>query len=406
MKNQPDSPANKPIRILRIINRFNLGGPTYNVAYLSKYISSEFETLLIGGAKDETEESSDFIVNNLGLHPFIIEEMRREIDLKQDFAAYKKIKKIIQEFQPDIVHTHASKAGTLGRLAAHSCDVPVIVHTFHGHVFHSYFGKLKTTFYKNIERFLAKRSTAIIAISEKQKEELTRIHHICREDKVMVIPLGFDLSKFQNDQQEKRKTFRSNYAVEDDELVISIIGRLVSVKNHPLFLEALKIVSGKTSKKIRAFIIGDGEDRSAIEAKAKALGLSFSDATKNQLKTLLTFTSWIKDIDVALAGSDIIALTSFNEGTPVSLIEAQAANKPIVTTNVGGIENVVLPDVTALLSANNDVEQFAAQLLKLVENKELQIQMAMHGWKHVKEKFHYTRLVSDMEHLYRKLIVK
>lgn len=397
MTNQPDSISAKPIRILRIINRFNLGGPTYNVAYLSKFISTEFETLLIGGAKDETEESSDFIVNNLGLHPLIIDEMRREIDLKQDLAAYKKIKQIIREFQPDIVHTHASKAGTLGRLAAYNCGVPVVVHTFHGHVFHSYFGKLKTTFYKNIERFLAKRSTAIIAISDKQKEELTHIHHICQEGKVTVIPLGFDLSKFQTDQEKKRVAFRTKYGVDDDELVISIIGRLVTVKNHPLFLEAIKIVSDKTSKKIRAFIIGDGEDRAAIEAKAIALALP---------KTLVTFTSWIKDIDVALAGSDIIALTSFNEGTPVSLIEAQAANKPIVTTNVGGIENVVLPDVTALLCANNDLAQFASQLLKLVEDTALRQEMARHGWKHVKEKFHYTRLVSDMEQLYRKLLIK
>jgi len=156
-------------KVLRIINRFNLGGPTYNVAYLSKYMSDDFETLLVGGAKDDTEESSNFIVENLGLKPVIVEEMLREIDLKNDYIAYKKIKKIILEFKPDIVHTHASKAGTLGRLAASSCGVPIIVHTFHGHVFHSYFGKLKTIFYKTIERYLAKRSTAIIAISENTK---------------------------------------------------------------------------------------------------------------------------------------------------------------------------------------------------------------------------------------------
>ena len=221
-----------------------------------------------------------------------------------------------------------------------------------------------------------------------------------------MIPLGFDLSKFQVNQAEKRKTFRTRYDIQDDELVISIIGRLVSVKNHPLFLEALKIVSGKTTKKLRAFIIGDGEARETIEAKARSLDLSFSDATKERAKTLLTFTSWIKDIDIALAGSDIISLTSFNEGTPVSLIEAQAANKPIVTTNVGGIENVVLPGITALLCTNNDIEQFASQLLKLVESNELQKQMAENGWKHVKEKFHYTRLVKDMEQMYRKLLMK
>jgi glycosyltransferase involved in cell wall biosynthesis len=393
-------------KVLRIINRFNLGGPTYNVAYLTKYLSSDYETLLVGGAKDDTEESSDFIVENLGLKPVIVEEMLREIDFKNDYAAYKKLKKIIQEFKPDIVHTHASKAGTLGRLAASSCSVPIIVHTFHGHIFHSYFGKLKTAFYKNIERYLARKSTAIIAISEIQKKELVDIHSICKAEKVHVIPLGFDLSKFQENIEGKRKAFRTKYNIADDEIVISIIGRLVPVKNHALFLEGLKIVSDKTSKRIRAFIIGDGESRQEIEAKAKGLNISFIDGTKTNEKALLTFTSWIKEIDIALAGSDIVALTSFNEGTPVSLIEAQAANKPIVATNVGGIENVVIPNETAILCENNDIKHFTEGLLKIIENDSLRASMGKKGWLHVKEKFHFTRLVSDMENLYAKLLKK
>lgn len=392
------------MKVLRIINRFNLGGPTYNVAYLSKYISPEYETLLVGGAKDESEESSDFIVNDLGLKPLIVEEMMREINLRNDYAAYKKIKKIIREFKPDIVHTHASKAGTLGRLAASSCGVPVIVHTFHGHVFHSYFGKLKTTFYKNIERFLARKSTAIIAISDIQKHELADIHKICKPAKIHVIPLGFDLSRFQENLPGKRAAFRKKYNLDEDEIAITIIGRLVPVKNHALFLEGLKAVSVKTGKKIRAFIVGDGESRAETEAKARELGIPFVDGTVSNEKALLTFTSWIKEIDIALAGSDIVALTSFNEGTPVSLIEAQAANKPIVSTNVGGIENVVIPGITALLCENNNAEQFSAALLRLVENDVLRTSMSEKGWLHVKEKFHFTRLVSDMEKLYGRLL--
>lgn len=390
-------------KVLRIINRFNLGGPTYNVAYLSKYMSNDFETLLVGGAKDDTEESSNFILENLGLKPVIVEEMLREIDFKNDYIAYKKLKKLILEFKPDIVHTHASKAGTLGRLAAASCGVPIIIHTFHGHVFHSYFGKFKTAFYKKIERYLAKKSTVIIAISEIQKHELVNVHKICKADKVKVIPLGFDLSKFQENITDKRKLFRSKYNLDEDEIAISIIGRLVPIKNHTLFLEALKIVSEKTSKKIRAFIVGDGEERQTIELKAKELGIPFVDGTQSNKKALLTFTSWIKEIDVVLSGSDIIALTSFNEGTPVSLIEAQAANKPIVTTNVGGIENVVLPNETALLCNNNDTNQFSEALLRLIEEDNTRLYMSTKGWSHVKEKFHYTRLVKDMEILYKSL---
>ena len=391
-------------KVLRIINRFNLGGPTYNVAYLSKYMSDEFETLLVGGAKDSTEESSNFIVENLGLKPVIVEEMLREIDIKNDFTAFRKLKKIIREFKPDIVHTHASKAGTLGRLAAASCGVPIIVHTFHGHVFHSYFGKLKTTFYKNIERYLAKKSTAIIAISEIQKKELVEIHKICTAEKVKVIPLGFDLSKFHENMEVKRESFRTKYNLAEDEIAISIIGRLVPVKNHALFLEGLKIVSTKTSKKIRAFIVGDGEDRQKIEAKATELNIKFIDGTQTNENALLTFTSWIKEIDVVLAGSDIIALTSYNEGTPVSLIEAQAANKPIVSTNVGGIENVVIENQTALLCENNQLIQFSEALFRLIEDENLRNSMSEKGWNHVKDKFHYTRLVKDMENLYKELL--
>ena len=165
------------IKVLRIINRFNLGGPTYNAAYLTKYLGDEFETLLIGGEKYEEEESSEFILQQLGIKPLIIPEMQRSINRRNDTIAYRKIKKIIKEFEPDIVHTHASKAGTLGRLAAKKMNVPVIVHTFHGHVFHSYFGKTKTTFYKNIERYLARRSNKIIAINSDPEAPIFDVAH-------------------------------------------------------------------------------------------------------------------------------------------------------------------------------------------------------------------------------------
>jgi glycosyltransferase involved in cell wall biosynthesis len=167
----------------------------------------------------------------------------------------------------------------------------------------------------------------------------------------------------------------------------------------------LKIVSERTTKALRFFIIGDGEDRLRIEGMARELGLEFSDALAEQRKTLLTFTSWIKEIDIACAGLDIIALTSLNEGTPVSLIEAQAANKPIVTTNVGGIENVVIEGITALLShSKTDAEEFATLLLELTENDEKREQFGKVGWEHVRNKFHFTRLVSDMSELYSSLL--
>ena len=394
----------KKIKVLRIINRFNLGGPTFNAAYLTKYLSNDFETLLVGGDKDDSEESSTFILDQLGLEPIIIPEMRRDIGFAADKIAYQKLKKIIQEFQPDIVHTHASKAGTLGRIAAYKCKVPIIIHTFHGHVFHSYFGKTKTLVFKIIERFLAKKSTAIIAISEIQKNELVDVHKICKKEKIKVIPLGFDLSRFQENVEEKRKSFRNFYQIDDDEIAIGIIGRLVPIKNHKLFIDAIGQLSKKSNKKIRAFIIGDGEEKENLKSYCETVHVDFVEFDDVQTQNTITFTSWIKEIDWANAGLDIIALSSLNEGTPVSLIEAQAANKPIVTTNVGGVENIVLPNQTAFIVPPNNLNQFSEALLKLIEDDELRLTMGKQGWLHVKDKFHFTRLVNDMEKLYVSLL--
>lgn len=393
-------------KVLRIINRFNLGGPTYNAAYLTKYLPPEYETLLIGGDKEDSEDSSQHILNDLGLNPMIIPEMQRAIRFGNDYAAYKRIKQIIEDFKPDIVHTHASKAGTLGRMAAFSCNVPAVVHTFHGHVFHSYFSKAKTTVFKRIEKRLALKSSAIVAISDIQKHELGVIHKIAPLDKIEVIPLGFDLNRFQIDLDLKRAKFRREYQIADDEIAIGIIGRLVPIKNHPLFLRGLKYVLENTSKKIRAFVIGDGESREEIISLARDLGLNFCQSNIEFSITPLTFTSWIKDIDIVNAGLDIVALSSLNEGTPVSLIEAQAANNPIISTNVGGIENVVLQNETGLLSDIEDQESYNQNLLELVENDEKRVRMQKRGWTHVKDQYSYQRLVEDVDKLYKRLLSK
>lgn len=390
-------------RVLRIINRFNLGGPAYNVAYLTKYLSPEYETLLIGGKKEPDEDSSLFIFREMGLEPLVIKEMSRSVNFLQDIKAYYRIKKIIKEFKPDIVHTHAAKSGTLGRLAAHACKVPVIIHTFHGHVFHSYFGKVKTILYKNIERFLAKKSSAIIAISEKQKQELCVDYKITSLQKTKVIPLGFDLSKFYENQIEKRETFRKQYQVEDNEICVTIIGRLAPVKNHPLFLRAIQYLKTHATKKIRAFIIGDGTLRANLMSLCRDLNLDYCFYSEEQKSATVTFTSWIQDVSYPLAGSDIVCLTSFNEGTPVSLIEAQAASKAIITTKVGGIENSVNDSAAFLIDIENE-KLFFEKLTLLVQSDELRNKMALNGKEFVTKQFHYTRLIKDVEALYKSLL--
>lgn len=391
-------------RVLRIINRLNLGGPTYNAAYLTKYMEPQYETLLVSGMKEDSEGSSEYIVESLGIKPVYMPEMYRELNPFKDYKSYYRLRKLIADYKPDIVHTHAAKAGAVGRLAAIHSGVKVIVHTFHGHVFHSYFNPIKTRMFIEIERYLAKRTTAIITLSDLQKSELVDTFKIAAAEKFEIVPLGFDLRRFEEGKQEKRKRFRAMYNIADDEIAIGIVGRLAPVKNHPLFLNAIKQVAERTQQKLRVFIIGDGEERAKLEALAHTLQLPFT-ATKGE-KQLLTFTSWIKDIDVSNAGMDIIVLSSDNEGTPVSLIEAQASAKPIVSTNVGGIENVVLANETALLSERGNAQLLAHNILALTEDAERRLAMAQKGSNHVREKFSYTRLCSDMVQLYDKLLMR
>ncbi len=387
-------------KILRIINRFNLGGPTYNAAYLTKYLETDYETLLIGGQHDESEKSSMHILDNLGLKPIIIPEMQRSLNPYKDQIAYKKIQNIIKEFNPDIVHTHAAKAGALGRRAAYKMGVKQIYHTFHGHVFHSYFGSFKTRIFKEIEKNLAKKSTKIIAISEIQKSELSKIHKICPEKKIEVIPLGFDLERFNTDKDSKRKEFRKKWNLKENEIAIGIIGRLVPIKNHTFFIDAIQEVIKYSKVPIRAFIVGDGEEKqniiNYIKNKKLDFSLDYSPATFH-------LTSWIKEIDKVNSGMDIICLTSLNEGTPVSLIEAQASGKPIVSTKTGGIENMVLENKTALLSEKNDLDNFSKNLLSLVNDSNKRKLFSKFGLEKSKD-FHYHQLVNNIKNLYEKLL--
>lgn len=393
-------------RVLRILNRLVIGGPSKNAVYLTKYMQPDFETLLVIGGREDHEQDADFLAASLGIEPYCIPEMKRPISIFNDRAAYLKLKKIIKEFKPDIVHTHAAKSGALGRLAAKHCGVPVIVHTFHGHVFHSYFNSVKTKLFIKAEQWLAGFTDAIIAISDVQKKELAEDFKIAPAEKFSIIPLGLDLESFITDQENKRKKFRNEFGLDSDTIAIGIIGRLVPVKNHTLFLKGLKKLLDSSDKKIKALIIGDGECRQSIEQTATALGINFSRHTDPVHPHPLIFTSWRTDVDIVIAGLDIVALTSLNEGTPVSLIEAQAAGKPIVSTRVGGIADVVIENKTALLSDILDEDGFADNLIKLVQDDLLRSMFQAEGKNHVLIKYSYQRLAADMRNLYYELLAK
>jgi glycosyltransferase involved in cell wall biosynthesis len=366
----------------------------------------DFDTLLVIGGKEDHEQDADFLATTNNIDPTCIPEMRRPISPYNDWAAYNKLKKLIKEFKPDIVHTHAAKSGALGRLAAKHSNVPLIVHTFHGHIFHSYFNSLKTNIFIRTERYLASLSDAIVAISDVQKKELSGDFKIAAADKFRVIPLGLELDNFILNQEEKRNKFRMEFGLDDNTVAIGIIGRLVPIKNHSLFLKGLKYVLNNTTIKVKAFIVGDGESRSAIEQLAASLEIKYTQHTDTAHPHPLIFTSWRTDVDTICAGLDIVALTSLNEGTPVSLIEAQAAGKPIVSTRVGGIADVVLENKTALLSEIMDEKTFSNNLLQLVNDPGLRQKFSNAGKDYVVSKFSYHRLVNDMSSLYHDLLDK
>ncbi|GAB4093974.1 glycosyltransferase family protein [Flaviaesturariibacter terrae] len=391
-------------RVLCVLNRLIIGGPSVIAAYLTHYSRPEFETMMVIGGKDDHELDANFITDQFGIKPVEVPEMRRAINWKDDRAAYQRLKELMRSFRPDIVHTHAAKSGALGRLAAFATNVPVTVHTFHGHVFHSYFSPLKTQVFLQAERYLARRSSGIIAISDLQKEELAGEFRVAAPDKIRVIPLGLDLAPFAQGQEEKRAAFRARYGVADDELLIGLVGRIVPVKNHALFIAMADLLAKSTRRRLRFFLIGDGDERANVEADCRARGLDYTYYPDDPRPALVTCTSWQTRMDEVYAGLDIVALSSHNEGTPVSIIEAEAAGRPVVATNVGGVADTMADGVTGFLVPAGDAAAGAEALGRLVNDEELRASMGAAGRRFAEEKFSLQTMVANTTGYYRELL--
>ena len=392
------------VKVLRIYSRINLGGPIYNVAYLSKYLAPEFETKILLGPALPDEATANHLLDSLELDYTILPEMKRSVNPFQDFKSILKVRKIIKEFKPDIVHTHTAKAGAVGRLAAWSCGVPIIIHTFHGHVFHSYFSKPVSWAVKMFERFLASLSTVIVTISDVQKEEIGTIYKIAKLKKIQVVPLGLDLDKFAINAVENRVRFRSQYGLKDDESGMALIGRFAPVKNHGLLFDAIKWIKDQEPfffKKMIFFLVGDGDLKSSFQEKLHGYGIPFSEKSRTFTGGGVVFTSWIIRVDEVMTGFDAIVLTSHNEGTPLSLIESQAAGVPVISTRVGGVENVVQNNKTGIIVPAGNMELLAQAMIRLVQNPDERKNMGAAGKEWAQSKYSFRRLVSDMRILYR-----
>lgn len=394
-------------RVMRILNRFNIGGPVYNASYLSADLAPEFETRLYGGALAPGEASAAYIPRSLGVDPIEVPHMARNIRLNADRRAYLWLRQEMRRFRPHIVHTHASKAGAVGRLAAFHERVPVVVHTFHGHVFHSYFGRMTSSVYQRIERYLASRSTAIVAISEAQKHELCELYRITPQEKTHVIPLGFDLNRFTIDHASRRRQFRELLGWPDSDFVVGMIGRLVAVKHHELLLKAAAKLKQEQRHPARWVIVGDGELREHLDMLAQSLGLTTAKMTYPLLHPStadVVFTSWVKEVEDVLPGFDTVVLTSHNEGTPVSIIEAQAAGIPVVSTRVGGVNDVIAHGQTGFIVEPGDVNAFTNAVVQLRDNSALRQRFALAAPEHVMQRYGRERLAAEMRELYMKLL--
>ena len=394
----------RKIKVLRILNRFNIGGPVYNATYLTKYLNSDlYETLLIGGQPEKHEQPADYILNNLEVPFRKLKFMRRAISPLFDLLSLIQIIIIIYKYQPNIIHTHAAKSGLLGRLASLFYYKKVkVVHTYHGNVFEGYFSNFKNKILLLIERFLASKSTKIIAISKLQSDDLIYKYKICEKEKIEIIPLGFDLHRFTENTNSKREKLRREFNVNDSIILITIIGRIVPIKNHQLFIEVINYCKSRTTRKIKALVVGDGSETEKIIDYAINNKLSYSYKNVNKECDVL-FTSWRSDIDSILAASDILCLTSLNEGTPVSIIESMASETASISTNVGGVSDIIENNFSGIVSSK-EVNEYGENLLKMIEDDNLRLKLAKNGKSISLENYNYNKLVFNVECLYQKII--
>jgi len=372
------------MKILRIIARLNIGGPARNAVLLSEGFH---DTVLVCGEAGESEGDMMYLAREKGIKPIMVKELGRELSWKDDWAAFWKIYKIICEVKPDIIHTHTAKAGALGRFAGILYGKAILIHTFHGHVFSGYFGKIKTIFFIWVERFLALFTDRIITVSENLKKELVEKYRIAPEKKFSVVKLGFELDEL----------FKLPLKQNSEVINIGIIGRLVPIKNHKMML---RVVQGQSQKAgtvpVHYIIIGDGELRGELEKYAEELGIIDS----------VEFKGWVKDLKAIYEELDIVALTSLNEGTPVSLIEAMASARPVVATRVGGVADIVEDGKSGYLVESEDVEEFSRKLADLIKDPEKRSKFGEYGRNIVKNRFSKERLIKDIEKLYNNTLQK
>ena len=378
------------IRVARIITRLNVGGPAIQAMLLTGRLDPErFETLLICGRVGAAEGDMLELRRELGVVPIVIPTLGRGISPLDDIRAFLSIVGVLRAFRPHVVHTHLAKAGLLGRLAAALLRVPVVVHTFHGNVLSGYFGAAKSGLFLRLERVLAGLSTRIIAISERQASELRRLG-VAVEPRLLRVPLGLDLAPFLD---PPAGLLRRELGVDATTPLVGTVARLVPIKAIGVFLCAAEII-GRDRPDARFIVVGDGEERGRLEADATARGLAGH----------IHWLGWRSDLPAIYADLDVVVLTSRNEGTPVSLIEAQAAGRAVVATDVGGVSDVVVAPLRGVLVPSGDHNAVARAVLELLSDAGRRSAMGAAGRAGIYPEYDSTTLVERIARLYVGLI--
>jgi glycosyltransferase involved in cell wall biosynthesis len=406
-------------KVIRIIARLNVGGPAKHVAWLSEGLrEAGYNTLLVAGRVPEGEEDMTYFASDLGVFPIFIPEMSREISWKDAVTVWKLFHLFLSE-RPDIVHTHTAKAGTVGRSAGflyrwltpgtligkpRQCK---FVHTYHGHVFHSYYSRRRTKLFLTIERLLAKLVTdRLIVVSKQQRAEIGEVFRVGRTKQFRVVPLGLDLGVFA-EHAERRAKFRHELCVPDDALLIGIVGRLTEIKNHEMFLNVvarLKAIDPACRRQgaVRFIVIGDGALRESLELQQYELGLEKD----------VIFVGSRKDPEYFYPALDVVALTSHNEGTPLTLIEAMANARPVVSTSVGGVVDLLGEVVEdgpyrvcqrGIAVPAGDEAAFVAALSRIIRDRSLRQELGERGLEFVEVNYSKERLFEDIKNLYGEL---
>jgi glycosyltransferase involved in cell wall biosynthesis len=380
-------------RAVQLISRLSVGGSVLQAINTTAFLQRlGWDCVLMHGDPGPGEGSMQSIADELGVERVVLRNMTRELG-PHDVQSLRECRRELRRLRPDVVHTHGAKAGTVGRVAAKLARAPAVVHTFHGHVLHGYFGRPKQDAFRLIERALGHACDRIVAVSDEVRTDLIDLH-VARPAKIEVIPVGFDMQRLivpPDRHDELHHSFRAAVGLPDAPVVVAFVGRIVPIKRADRFLAAAWELRDTSAT---FMVVGDGEDLAALRGSdtARALG------------DRIVFTGYRSDIAAVYHASDVVVLTSDNEGTPVSLIEASACGVPVVGTDVGGVRSVVDDGVTGFIVPADDATMLAARIRSLVEDAALRHDLGAAGRQRVAGRFSAERLAADHDRLYRSIL--